>query len=1125
MRMPALLLLLATATSCMAQDYGDADPSYGLASTGDGQYSRLGATCTSDSQNPVSPAWTGDADDGIVGTPPIWDSWSFNNTLTVRLEVETAYLLMWVDTNDNGTFENSEMHEIMPGYPLPPNADYTFTGIRIHATQDFNHNAHNKVAVRIWAQNTIGGPPLRHPAGYVYFGEVEDWLIDVEPAKFVVTNEYLREATEDEGYAAQIAPANSTGPFSWSLLAGQLPQGMTLVQQNDNFVLSGTPQVGTAGVYPITVEVTDGNSATAQRTLELEVTPRPFALPFKDTFSNNNHWKLGTDWSISQATGFVGSGVSGLGYTATEPAHDFTPGNSDEMVLATTAGAEEPLTRTEPTFAESPKVNCSNMSQVQLRFRRFYSAAVGPDNLRVQITSDGANWDTVWSPPHTYGQVCDLHWSLIEVDVSQWAANKAWVRFRFQIGPFVHYYTSSFGFCGWGIDDFEVRETPISIPISAHDFELISSAQHQNQVNAVWYPIAYPQNLHDWTVKIDNPTAQPITISEIEVGVMLDVPAGSGNWWDGPPYYCARDCWYEMGPWTLNQPITVPAGATDYVVSGTYDFAGALAQYSFVVFQAQMRLIGDQNGNDLELQATEHFVPNYAPMPGLYVWEAQAGTTAVHNGEAPTGLRDFGSIGVSGNSNWLNIVIENTDTNALTIGTPTLTGADAGDFALWTQSITSPVAGTGTTYFAVMFLPTSQGVKTATVEFSHSAANTSSPFTFDIKGLGAANSPILAIHETDANGAQIGNNSPAVSGRSFGQQDISAGPTSPLLVYIENTGTQNLVLGSPSVTAANPSAFLLDTNGMLNTLPPGASTTFGVSFDPTSTGWKYATVEFSHNDPGTASPFRFDLEGEGIIAAPLVAVSEGAPYGNPIQPGEAAVQGRQFGTQNTSIGPTAAVRIYIRNDGWSDMTLSTPTLTGVNAGDFQLDVSQVPGVLAGHSVSWFEVSFDPTAKGLKHATVSFGHDDTTVANPFTFDIEGYGDDPNGVTITTPSLAPAKVGEVYSAQLGAAQGSAPYSWALYSGNLPAGLALAPTGEISGTPTGAHALYQFELQVTDSAGGTESRTIDLIVQPPAGYLGKKQGTAGGGGCAADPRGSWLFAVFLLMLACCVWRRQQA
>lgn len=57
-----------------------------------------------------------------------------------------------------------------------------------------------------------------------------------------------------------------------------------------------------------------------------------------------------------------------------------------------------------------------------------------------------------------------------------------------------------------------------------------------------------------------------------------------------------------------------------------------------------------------------------------------------------------------------------------------------------------------------------------------------------------------------------------------------------------------------------------------------------------------------------------------------------------------------------------------------------------------------------------------------------------------------------LTIQTTSLLPAFVGTPYSFQLQAIGGIAPLNWTVFSGTLPPGLSLSPSGLISGTPTG-------------------------------------------------------------------------
>jgi hypothetical protein len=86
---------------------------------------------------------------------------------------------------------------------------------------------------------------------------------------------------------------------------------------------------------------------------------------------------------------------------------------------------------------------------------------------------------------------------------------------------------------------------------------------------------------------------------------------------------------------------------------------------------------------------------------------------------------------------------------------------------------------------------------------------------------------------------------------------------------------------------------------------------------------------------------------------------------------------------------------------------------------------------------------------------------------------GGGSNPpaNPLSVTTTSLSPGQTAVAYSATLSATGGTAPYSWSVKSGSLPAGLSLSTAGAISGTPTAAGA-SSFVAQVTDSKSSAAS-----------------------------------------------------
>ncbi len=106
-----ILAALMLAATLGAQDYGDADISYGTMEAQQ-TWGGLGVLWSNDLTNPVTPAWTGDNDDCVVGSP-LWDSWSSYNQLTVKV-TDVGHLIMWVDANDNGVFAADERYVYFP---------------------------------------------------------------------------------------------------------------------------------------------------------------------------------------------------------------------------------------------------------------------------------------------------------------------------------------------------------------------------------------------------------------------------------------------------------------------------------------------------------------------------------------------------------------------------------------------------------------------------------------------------------------------------------------------------------------------------------------------------------------------------------------------------------------------------------------------------------------------------------------------------------------------------------------------------------------------------------------------------------------------------------------------------
>ncbi|HMQ04014.1 MAG TPA: Ig-like domain repeat protein [Pyrinomonadaceae bacterium] len=94
---------------------------------------------------------------------------------------------------------------------------------------------------------------------------------------------------------------------------------------------------------------------------------------------------------------------------------------------------------------------------------------------------------------------------------------------------------------------------------------------------------------------------------------------------------------------------------------------------------------------------------------------------------------------------------------------------------------------------------------------------------------------------------------------------------------IENAGTSDLNLtGSPlvEITGSNPSEFTVTAVPTTPIASGGGTTTFQVTFDPSSTGLREATVSIANND-ADENPYTFAIQGTGTEPETTVTVSGG----------------------------------------------------------------------------------------------------------------------------------------------------------------------------------------------------------------------------------------------------------
>ncbi len=136
-------------------------------------------------------------------------------------------------------------------------------------------------------------------------------------------------------------------------------------------------------------------------------------------------------------------------------------------------------------------------------------------------------------------------------------------------------------------------------------------------------------------------------------------------------------------------------------------------------------------------------------------------------------------------------------------------------------------------------------------------------------------------------------------------------------------------------------------------------------------------------------------------------------------------------------------------------------------------------------------------------------------------------DGNELAISTTTLDPGQVNEAYTAQVTAILGSEPYVFSLVDGygELPPGLTVSESGQISGTPMEA-GNFAFAIQVVDDANAVDIQAMSLLIAPAP------QSLDGGGGegcsCAADastPRDApWASLALVALLGLVLVRRRR-
>ena len=182
---------------------------------------------------------------------------------------------------------------------------------------------------------------------------------------------------------------------------------------------------------------------------------------------------------------------------------------------------------------------------------------------------------------------------------------------------------------------------------------------------------------------------------------------------------------------------------------------------------------------------------------------------------------------------------------------------------------------------------------------------------------------------------------------------------------------------------------------------------------------------------------------------------------------------------NQSVGSTSAPQtVTITNTGTSSLTLQSITLSPP---DFTTNAITLPYTIAAGASLPVSVYYTPTQAISETGAIDFTYDQIPDNGSA---LTGNGVPAKSLAVSTsPILPQATQNAAYQATLATSGGTGPYTWMLAGGsNLPSGLTLSTSGEISGTLSSSVAIgnYSFTVEVTDSAtGSTAQDTLTLGV----------------------------------------------
>ncbi len=412
---------------------------------------------------------------------------------------------------------------------------------------------------------------------------------------------------------------------------------------------------------------------------------------------------------------------------------------------------------------------------------------------------------------------------------------------------------------------------------------------------------------------------------------------------------------------------------------------------------------------------------------------------------SPTSL-SWASVPVGNKGAQKVVTLSNTNSAAISITSIGFTGANPGDFQIFSKTCTTTLAASASCTVNVVFGPTVAGTRSATLNFNDS--DTGSPQTVAVSGVGTSSG---------------GSVTASPSSLSFGTVFVGSSSASQTGT-LSNTLSSSITISSVAISGTNAGDFSIATKTCGASLAAAGSCTASVVFKPTAAGTRSAVLSFT--DSATNSPQSIALTGTGSSTTS----------------GSASVSPTSLNWVSVAVGNKGAGKaITLTNSGTSSLSISGLSFTGTNPGDFQISSKTCGTSLAASASCTATIVFAPTSSGARSATLNFS--DSATNSPQTVALTGGGTggtsgsvsvNPSSLTFGSTSVGSSSAAETVTLSNGTSS-AITIGGVSISGTNAGDFSIA--SKTCGTSLGASASCTASIVFKPTASGTRTATLSF------------------------------------------------